>query len=276
MGFAGAKIGGMIGVIFPVFLALFAGSVLSCVVVTGLNFSSQSVKLKWESLNPVKGFTNLINARSFVKLLISIAKITVVSLIVWFYINGRSEQLASLRWNYSGELLPAIAALVLGMMVRISVALLIIAAIDAIYQRYKYIQDLKMTKQEVKEENRDTEGSPELKARIRQIQSEMAKKRMLQEVPKADVVLTNPTHYAVALKYDAKEMDCPVVVAKGADNLAQKIRETASSAGVPVIRRPQLTRTLYSAVECGDPVPQTLFVAVAEVLAMIYRRKQGK
>ena len=128
-----------------------------------------------------------------------------------------------------------------------------------------------MTRQEVKQERKDTDGSPEVKSRVRRIQIEMARKRMLQEVPKANVVIVNPTHVAVALRYDAKTMEAPVMVAKGADHLAEKIREIARAYGVPIIRKPELARTIYSTVQPGDSIPQTLYAAVAEVLAMIYR-----
>ena len=134
-----------------------------------------------------------------------------------------------------------------------------------------------MTKQEIKQERRDTEGSPEVKSRIRRIQIEMAKKRMLKDVPKASVVLVNPTHVAVALRYDSKTMDAPIMVAKGADHLAEKIKEIARAYGVPIVRKPELARTIYSTVKKpGDTIPQTLYAAVAEVLAMIYRLRRRR
>jgi len=169
-----------------------------------------------------------------------------------------------------------IAKIILGLMIRICAVLLVIGLADTLYQRWKYIQDLKMTRQEVKEERRETEGSPEVKSRVRKIQFGMAMKRMLQEVPKSSVVLVNPTHVAVALRYETKTMESPVVVAKGADHLAEKIREIARAYGVPVIRRPELARTIYSTVNIGNPIPQALYVAVAEVLAMIYRLRHRK
>jgi flagellar biosynthetic protein FlhB len=161
-------------------------------------------------------------------------------------------------------------------MIRICIALVVIAIADAFYQKWKYIKELKMTRQELKEERKDTEGSPEVKGRIRKVQLGMAMKRMLQEVPKASVVLVNPTHVAVALRYEAKTMEAPVMVAKGADHLAEKIREIARAYGVPIVRRPELARTIYSTVQPGNVIPQTLYAAVAEVLAMIYRLRNRK
>jgi flagellar biosynthetic protein FlhB len=161
-------------------------------------------------------------------------------------------------------------------MIRVGIALLVIAIADTYYQKWKYIEDLKMSRQEVKQERKDTDGSPEVKGRIRRIQLQMAMRRISAEVPKATVVLVNPTHVAVALRYETDTMDAPVVVAKGADHIAEKIREIARAYGVPVIRRPELARTIYSTVNIGGSIPETLYVAVAEVLALIYRLRHAK
>ncbi len=260
----------------PILAALFVGSVLSCVVVGGLNFAPQAVNLKFDAINPVKGFERLFNVKSAVKLGISIAKLILVSIIVWLYLQSRVEALAAIRWSWSAQIMVTIAKMVFAMLIRVCAALLVIAAIDVFFQKWKYTQDLKMTRQEVKQERKDTDGSPEIKSRVRRIQIEMARKRMLQEVPKANVVIVNPTHVAVALRYDAKTMEAPVMVAKGADHLAEKIREIARAYGVPIIRKPELARTIYSTVQPGDSIPQTLYAAVAEVLAMIYRLRHRK
>ncbi len=271
--FFNSKIIGMVFAISPLLLFLTVGSVLACIVISGFNYSTQALAPKPEAINPIEGAKKLIDVRALVKLGISIAKMVVVALIVYFYMRDRLDEMTRLRYAWTSEIIAGIASLCLGMLIRICVALIPIAVIDAIYQHWKYIQELKMTKQEVKEEHRDSDGSPEVKSRIRQLQTEMVRKRMLQEVPKADVVLTNPTHVAVALKYNPGEMDCPMVVAKGADLMAEKVREIARGHGVPIVRRPELARTLYSSVEPGQPIPQNLFVAVAEILAMIYRMK---
>ena len=276
MSFVKSKITGSMLAICPILAALCAGSVLSCVAVSGLNFSPQSLTLKFSAIDPVKGFGKLFDVKSVVKLAVSIAKLIVISIIVWFYIRSRIDTLAAMRWAWSGQILVAIAKMISGMLVRVCAALLIIAAIDVVFQKWKFTQDLKMTKQEVKRERKDTDGSPEVKSRVRKIQLEMARKRMLQEVPKADVVLVNPTHVAVALRYDSKTMDAPVMVAKGADHLAEKIREIATAYGVPIVRKPELARTIYSTVQPGDAIPQKLYAAIAEVLAMIYRLRHRK
>ena len=274
--FINAKIVDSMLVVCPIFAALFAGSVLACVAISGLNFAPEAISLKFSQLNPVTGFAKLVNGRSMVKLLVSIFKLIFVSFIVWFYLQSRLNMLASLRWAWSVQILAVIAKIILGLLIRVGIALLAIGLADAFYQKWKYTQDLKMTRQEVKQERKDMEGSPELRSRIRRVQFEMSRKRMLQEVPKASVVLVNPTHVAVALHYDAKTMESPLLVAKGADQLAEKIREIARAHGVPIIRKPDLARTIYSTVQLGGPVPQTLYVAVAEVLAMIYRLRRRK
>jgi flagellar biosynthetic protein FlhB len=274
--FFNTKIVSLTMAMFPILAALLAGSVLSCVVVSGLNFSTKALSPNFDAINPIKGFGRLFSLKSVVKLGISIAKLVFISIIVWRYLHDKVDTFAAVRWAWSGQIMAAIAKITLGMLIRICVALLIIAAIDVFFQKWKYIHDLKMTKQELKQERKDTEGSPEVKIRIRRIQIAMAKKRMLQEVPKASVVLVNPTHVAVALRYESKTMDAPIMVAKGADHIAEKIREVARAYGVPIVRKPELARTIYATVKPGDAIPKTLYAAVAEVLAMIYRLRHRK
>ena len=276
MAFINGKTVDLMLVILPVLAALFVGAVLAGIAVSGFNFAPGAIELKFNKLNPVTGFGNLLNVRSLVKLLASILKLLCVSLVVWFYVRSRLEVFAKLRWTWSTGMLAVTARLILGLLIRVGVLMLLIGIADVIFQKWKYIHDLKMTRQEAKQDRKDTEGSPEVKGRIRRIQIELASRRMLREVPKASVVLVNPTHVAVALRYDAKGMEAPVMVAKGADHLAERIREVARAYGVPIVRRPELARTIYSTVKPGDVIPQTLYAAVAEVLAMIYRLRHRK
>lgn len=264
-------------ILMPFFAALIAGGVLACLAVSGIHFSPKALEPKFDEINPVNGFKRLFNLKSLVKLVVSIAKIIFISIIVWKYLQDKIDDLAAIRWAWTGEIITAISTITLGMLIRICVAILVIAMADVSFQKWKYIRDLMMTKQELKQERKDMEGSPEIKARVRRIQFEMAKKRMLQDVAKANVVLVNPTHVAVALKYDPKTMDAPIMVAKGADLMAEKIREIARAYGVPIIRRPELARAIYYGVKKpGDTIPQKLYAAVAEVLALIYRlRRRG-
>jgi len=276
MAFISGKTVDLILVILPILAALFVSSVLAGAAVSGLNFAPGAIEIKFDKLNPVEGFAKLINVQSLVKLLASILKLLCISLVMWLYIRSRLDVFAALRWTWSTEILAVTAKLILGLLIRVGVLLLVIGIADAIYQKWKYIHDLKMTHQEAKQDRKDVEGSPELKSRIRRIQIEIASRRMLQEVPKASVVLVNPTHVAVALRYESSEMEAPVMVAKGADHLAERIREIARAYGVPIIRRPELARAIYSTVEPGNPIPEALYVAVAEVLGMIYRLRRRK
>ena len=259
--FTGAKIIDLILVMCPVLAALLVGSIMAGIAVSGLRFSTQAVRLKFNQLNPIEGFGKLVNARSMVRLLASILKLLFVSFIVWYYLQSRLNTLAALRWTWSEQMLAVIARISFGLLIRICLALLVIAVADAIYQKWKYIQELKMTRQEVKEERKETEGSPEVKGRIRRMQIKIASRRIMEDVPKASVVLVNPTHVAVALRYDARTMDAPVMVAKGADHMAEKIREIARAYGVPIIRRPELARTIYASVKPGKTIPDKLYVA---------------
>jgi flagellar biosynthetic protein FlhB len=274
--FVNEKVINVIIVICPILAALAAGAVLASVAVGGFNFAPQAINFKWNIINPASGLQKLFNARSFVHLFVSIVKLFFISLVVWIYLHNKLETIATLRWAWSSEIIAVIAKTILGLMIWVFIALMVIAIADVIYQKWKYIQDLKMTRQEVKQERRDTVGLPETKSRIRKIQYEMTLRRMMHEVPKANVVLVNPNHVAVALRYESNTMEAPIVVAKGADHLAEKIREIARAYGVPVIRRPELARTIYSTVKVGAGIPENLYVAVAEVLALIYRLRHRK
>ncbi|AQT66907.1 Flagellar biosynthetic protein FlhB [Anaerohalosphaera lusitana] len=276
MKYASGIIKGMIGAMSPFFIAVFVAGVMSTVVVSGLNFSPKAVKFKLSAISPVKGFKKLFGIQSVIKLVLSVLKLIFVGMLVWFYLDDKLESMASLRWAWPDNLLKILGEPVLGIMIRICIGLIIIALIDVAFQKWKYIRDLKMTKQEIKEERKSEEGSPEVKSKIRQQQMAMASKRMLAEVPKADVVLVNPTHVAVALKYDSKKSDAPVVIAKGGDHLCERIKEVARSYGVPIVRRPKLARTIFANVELDQSIPESLFMAVAEVLAMIQRMRQRR
>jgi len=262
--------------ISPILAALFAASVLACLVIGGINLAPGAIRVNWSLINPASGVKKLFNSRSLVRLVLSIAKLCFIGIIVWLYLQNKLDTFATLRWAWSTQLMVAVARLIFGLCIRACLALVVIGLVDALYQKWKYIEELKMTRQEVKQERKDLEGSPEVKARVRKIQVQMSMKRLLTEVPKASVILVNPTHVAVALRYEAKIMEAPVLVAKGADYLAEKITAIGRAYGVPIVRRPELARTIYSTVEPGGPIPDSLYVAVAEVLAMIYRLRQSK
>lgn len=274
--FLGDKARDSLWAVMPFLLGAMIVSVVSSYLTSGWSVSPKALHLNLGRLSPISGFKSLLSARSGVNLLTAILKLLVVGLILWYYLRDKLEVCLSLVGQSPQELIAAISTLVFGVMLRVGVAMLLIGAADFIYQKWKHKHDLRMTLQEVKEERKQHEASPQIKGRIRAIQFEMARRRMLHEVPKADVVLANPTHVSVALKYDSATMDAPVVLAKGPDLMAEQIKEIARANGVPIVYRPELARALFAAAEVGKPVPETLFVAVAEVLAMIYRLRNKK
>ena len=260
----------------PFYISVLLGGIAASIMMGGVTFSSKTLKWKLEELNVVSGIKRLFSINSVVKLVLSIAKIVIIAIIVINYTRSRLDTISTMQWETIGGILTGISKLLLGAMIRICIALLVMAVLEAAFQKWKYFKDMKMTKQEVKEEMKSQDGSPEVKSKIRQIQFQMASRRMLADVPDANVVVVNPTHVAVALKYDNKTMQAPIVVAKGGDIMCEKIKEIARAHGVPIIRRVSLARTLFSEVEIGRSIPEKLFVAVAEVLAMIYRIKHNR
>jgi flagellar biosynthetic protein FlhB len=276
LAFADSALLEMLKITAPFFLALTLAGTAGCILVSGYNFAPKALAWKPENLNPVRGLMSLFSPESLVRLGLSTVKILFLAGIVWLYLHDKLDLLAALQWMPPEQILASIGRLILAVVLRICAGLLILAAADLFYQRWRYIEKLKMTKQEVKTEYRDMEGSPEVKSKIRQKQIEAATRRMLQEVPKANVVLVNPDHVAVALKYDPSEASAPIVVAKGADHLCEKIKEIARAYGVPILRRPPLARELYATVKLGHPIPETLYTAVAEILALLYRLRHTR
>lgn len=276
MAYLNARIIEALVVMLPIIVPICLAGILANYAVGGATFAPGAIQFKWSAINPASVIQNAFNKRAAVRVISSIAKLLFVSLIVWIYLRDKLDALATLRWAWSTDLIAAIGKIVFGLGIRVGIAILALGIADAFYQKWQHLEDLKMTRQEVKEERKDTEGSPEIKSRIRRIQIEMSMKRLKQEVPKANVILVNPTHVAVALRYDAKTMDAPILVAKGADHLAQTIIKIAQSYGIPIIRRPEVARAIYASVQPGQTIPEAFYVAVAEVLAMLYRLRQKK
>ena len=263
-----------LAVLAPFMVAMSASAVFGSVVVSGWSIAPKATRIDPARINPANGLRNLVSTRSVVNLLASLAKLAIIGAIVVAYFRDKLGFCLSLVWASPLEGLKATMDGVFGVTSRIAAALLVIALLDALYQRWQHRRDMRMTRQEIKEERRQHEVSPEVRSRIRAVQFEMVRKRMLQAVPTADVVLANPTHVAVALKYDAAAMNAPQVVAKGADLLSEQIKEIARTHGVPIVQRPELARAIYNTCDPGDVVPEPLYIAVAEVLAMIYRLRR--
>ena len=216
---------------------------------------------------------NLFSKNSAVELIKSIAKTLLVATVAYTVISRDMEPILSLSLLPLKTSIAQVSDLMLTGFLSIVSALVFIAAIDVPYQLYHYANKLKMTKEEVRQESRESEGNPEIKARVRQQQREMAKRRMMSEIPKADVVITNPTHYAVAIKYQDEGMRAPVVVAKGADAIALKIREIAAENNILTMEAPKLARAIYAHTELGNEIPEALYSAVAEVLAYVFQMR---
>ena len=259
----------------PFLAILIVSGYLTSIMISGRTYSPGALKLKFNMLNPAAGLKSLFSPQSAVKLLLSIIKVIFMGSIVYYYIKDRTIDIAVFQWADQSQILSAIGGFILGMLKKVCIGLVILGIIDLAYQKWKYISDLKMTKKEVKDEMRQKDSPPEVRQKIRQKQFEAHMQRMLQEVPKANVVLVNPTHVAVALRYDAVTMASPIVVAKGGDHLCEKIKDIARAYGVPIIRRPALARNLFSTVELNGPIPDDLYIAVAEVLALVYRLKHS-
>lgn len=260
----------IVGPMFAVAVVVGAGASYAQV---GSLFTVEPLKPSLNRLNPINGIKRIFSLRGLAELLKSILKIVAISIVAWKSIEKEANNIAKLM---DLDLLPLtgyISSTTINIAVKICIWLVAIAVLDFGYQWWQYEKDLKMTKQEVKEEYKETEGNPETKQRIRSKQREISTRRMLSEVPKADVVITNPTHYAVAIAYDAAKAPAPVVVAKGQDYIAQRIKEVAREHGVEVVENKEVARTLYKNVEIGQQIPPELYQAVAEILAFVYRLK---
>jgi flagellar biosynthetic protein FlhB len=254
-------------------------AIASPVLLGGWLFSTKALMPNFMRMNPISGLGNLVSGNSGVELIKALAKAVIVGLVAYFVISGKLEEVLSLPLQPLHSGVSDVAHLLITGFLSIVAALVFIAAIDVPYQLMHYANKHKMTKEEVRQESKESDGNPEIKAKIRQQQREMARRRMMAEIPNADVVITNPTHYAVAVKYQGDKMRAPVVVAKGADAVALKIREIAAEHRVTVLEAPKLARALYAHTELGEAIPEALYSAVAEVLAYIYQlrifSKQG-
>lgn len=263
-------------IILPVLLATLCAAFAAPLVIGGWNVSGKALVPQFSRLSPAKGFARIFSVRGLVELVKGLAKVTVVGIIGIVLLKSLTPQLMGLSSEPVGAAIGHAGSLAAYSLLILSMGLAIIAAVDVPYQLFQYSKDLKMTRQEVRDEYKESEGSPETRSRIREAQRALAQGRMLHEVPKADVVVTNPTHFAVALRYDEKKMRAPIVVAKGTDLLALKIREIAGENEVPIVEAPPLARALHKSVELNREVPAALYIAVAQVLTYVYQLRQAR
>ncbi|MBU5673064.1 flagellar biosynthesis protein FlhB [Paenibacillus brevis] len=259
----------------PIFLAVFVMAVVANYAQVGFLFTGELLKPKFSKLNPLKGLKQIFSMRSLMEFFKSIMKLIIIGYLVYSTLWGEKDQLAGLSRIPVEQAFYFTADITMNLGIKIAAALLVLAVVDFLYQRYEHEKNLKMSKQDIKDEYKKMEGDPLVKGKIRERQRRMALQRMMQEIPKADVIITNPTHFAIALKYDGSKMDAPQVVAKGQDFVALRIKEIAKEHGVITIENKPLARALFQRTEIGDSIPGDLFQAVAEVLAYVYKL-QGK
>lgn len=259
----------------PFFAFGFVVTMIISIYQVGWKVTAKPMQPKLDKFNPIQGFKRIFSKDSLFELLKSILKIALIVYIAYTSVRAEADNIFIL---YEIPLVQAVllcGTVVINTGLKISLAYLIVGLADYFYQKHKFNEDMKMTKQEVKDEFKNTEGNPEIKGRQRQKMREVSQRRMMQDVPKADVVITNPTHYAVAVRYDAETSAAPVVLAKGEDYLAQKIKEAAKEHQIEIVENKPLARMLYANVDIGQEIPPELYQAVAEILAMVYNMKNS-
>ncbi|RPI71960.1 MAG: flagellar biosynthesis protein FlhB [Desulfobacteraceae bacterium] len=264
---------GTITFMLPMMLTLFAAAVLANYLQIGLLWSTESLTPQFSKLNPVTGLERLFSKRALVELVKSILKLLIVSWAAFSVLHEEMKNMVPLLYQDKIQIFAMLGGVSLKVVMRCCWVILIMAILDYAYQKWDYEQKLKMTKQEVKDEFKHAEGDPLIKGRIRSMQRDMARRRMMQEVPKADVVITNPIHLAVALRYEPKEMAAPKIVAKGAERIAERIKEIAGAHKIPLVENRTLAQNLYK-LDLGQEVPAHFYQAVAEILAYVYKLKK--
>jgi len=259
------------GILAPLLISIAIIGVAANLLQSGFLLSSESIKPKLSNLSPMKGLKRLVSKRSLVELFKGILKIAIVGWVGYLSVAALSHEMIPLMDHSVWDIFQWICAGVLKVSYRIIFILIILAALDFVYQRWEHMQSLKMTKQEVKDEHRQADGDPQVKSKIRSIQLRTALRRMMKDVQKADVVITNPTEIAIALSYRPEKMSAPVVLAKGKRLLAQRIREIAAQHDIPLVENKPLAQALYKAADVGQEIPGNFYQAVAEILAQVYR-----
>ena len=267
------SLGDFLWLLLPMMLVLFVVALLANVLQTGLVWSVEPLAPKASKIDPIKGLGRIFAKRTLVELGKSIFKIIIVGWAAFSTLRDEISRLLPLLYQEKIQIISLLGEASFKVIVRCCWIIAILAILDYLYQRWEFEQKLKMTKQEVKDEFKQTEGDPMVKGKIRAAQREMARRRMMEEVPKADVVITNPTHLSIALKYDVETMSSPMIVAKGANRIAFRIREVAAENGVPLVENKPLAQNLYK-LELGDKIPSEFYQAVAEILAYVYGLKK--
>ena len=265
-----------IKIVAPLFVALMVAGLLSNIVQVGFLFSTKAIAPKFSKLDPLKGFGRMVSKQALVELIKSLFKIAVVGCVTYFTVKGELNQIIPLMDKELWSIMTYIGSVCFKILLRTSWVLIVLAVIDYVFQKWDYMQEAKMTKQEVKDEFKQREGDPLIKSRVRQAQREMAKRRMMEAVPKADVVITNPTHLAIALEYNTQTMSSPQLTAKGSRLMAERIKAIAQENNIPIVENKPLARALFKGVEIGQEIPAIFYKAVAEVLSYVYQLKNKR
>jgi len=260
-------------ILIPLMLIIIVAGIGANLLQVGFLFTAGPLTPKLSKINPIKGMGRLFSMSSLVELIKSIIKIFVVCFAAFFIVRGELESIPSLMQFEVREILSFFAMVSLKICLYTCLTLIVLAALDYVYQRWQHEKNLRMTKQEVKDELKQREGDPSVKTRIRKIQMEMSQRRMMEAVSEADVVITNPTSMAIALQYDTERMIAPQLIAKGADFIAERIKKIAEENGIPIVEHKLLAQTLFKSVEIGEFIPADLYRAVAEILAYVYQLK---
>ncbi|MGC3979903.1 MAG: flagellar biosynthesis protein FlhB [Steroidobacteraceae bacterium] len=262
--------------VLPVLMAGFVAAILAPMSISGWNFSTEALAPDFSRLNPISGFGRLFSSNGLIELAKSVVKFAVVGAIAVMVLRKDSSALLNMGNESLFTAMQHAASLCTSALMVMACGMLLIAGVDVPIQLWQHAKQLKMSRDEVKQEMKESEGSPEVKGKIRRLQQEAARRRMMTEVPKADVIITNPTHYAVALRYDDSRNRAPIVVAKGVDEVAAKIRELATEHKVPIFEAPPLARVLYRSVDLNKEIPASLYTAVAQVLTYIFQLRAYK
>lgn len=258
----------------PIFAIAFVVAIIGNVAQFGFLLTNEPLKMKLSKLNPLQGFKQIFSLRSLVEFAKSVLKLLVIGLMVYSTLSGEWENFLLLNTIPVAQAFAYAANITIKLGLQIGALLIVLAIADYMYQRYDHAKKQRMSKQDIRDEYKKSEGDPLIKSKIKERQRRMAMQRMMQDVPSADVIITNPTHYAVALKYDGSQMEAPMIVAKGTGYVALRIREIAKEHDVMTMENKPLARALYHRAEIGDAIPGDLFQAVAEVLALVYKMKQ--
>ena len=264
-------------IIVPVLFIILFGALVSNVAQVGFMIAKKALIPDFKKINPLNGLKNLFSLRSIVELLKGILKIAILAIVSYSVITKYQDSFMFLPYKSAAEIMADLSIVLLELTFKITLALLVMAAADYAYQKYEYEKGLKMSKQDVKDENKQSEGNPEVKGKIKSLQMQAARRRMMQDIPEASVVVTNPTHIAVALKYEPKtSSDAPKIIAMGKNKLAERIKEIARENQIPVIENKPLARSLFKTCEVGMEIPEEFYQAVAEILSVVYQNNSKR